>query len=306
LSIGTLLSMPRAEGLFRRAIVESGGAQHVSSAGTAQRLGRYIAEKLGVEASLEAIAALPVERLLAAQAELRNELMAAPNPARWGEVATTMLPWQPVIDGDVIPDPPLNRIAAGASADIALIAGNNTEEWRISMVAEDTNKPIPIEAVAGTIMAFGLPVETTLATYRAGHPNAGPSDLLAAIMTDWYWRIPAMHLADAHTSSSAPTYMYEFAWRSPQFNGRLGACHALEIPFVFDMLGNGTEALMGPNPPQQIADAMHADWVAFATNGNPGWPQYDLLRRATMHFDVTPEVVDDPLAAKRALWAGVR
>jgi carboxylesterase type B len=100
--------------------------------------------------------------------------------------------------------------------------------------------------------------------------------------------------------------MYEFAWRSPQYGGRLGACHGLEIAFAFDTLDRGTEPLAGPAPPQHLADTMHAAWVAFATTGNPGWPAYDLDRRATMRFDTTSEVVDDPRAAVRGLWAGVR
>jgi carboxylesterase type B len=100
--------------------------------------------------------------------------------------------------------------------------------------------------------------------------------------------------------------MYEFAWRSPQFNGLLGACHSLEIPFVFDTLGNSTEPLWGTDPPQPLADTMHAAWVAFASNGDCGWPRYDLRRRATMRFDVTSGVVDDPRSKERALWEGVR
>jgi carboxylesterase type B len=51
---------------------------------------------------------------------------------------------------------------------------------------------------------------------------------------------------------------------------------------------------------------MHAAWVAFATTGDAGWPRYDLRRRATMRFDTTSAVVDDPRAAERALWEGVR
>ena len=100
--------------------------------------------------------------------------------------------------------------------------------------------------------------------------------------------------------------MYEFAWRSPQFGGRLGACHALEIAFAFDTLGNGTEPLLGSDPQQPLADAMHAAWVAFAATGDPGWPRYDLRRRATMRFNATSAVVDDPRSAERALWDGAR
>jgi para-nitrobenzyl esterase len=149
-------------------------------------------------------------------------------------------------------------------------------------------------------------VEATLASYRAAHRAARAGDLLAAIQTDWYWRIPAIRLADAHAKRAGSTYMYEFAWRSPEFNGRLGACHAVEIPFVFDTLGNGTELLWGTAPPQGLADIMHAAWVGFATKGDCGWPKYDLRRRATMRFDTTSEVIDDPRSMERALWEGVR
>ncbi len=101
--------------------------------------------------------------------------------------------------------------------------------------------------------------------------------------------------------------MYEFAWQSPQFEGHLGACHSLEIPFIFDTLDKeGYEALLGVDAPQQVADAMHTAWIAFATSGNPGWPQFDLKRRATMRFDTRQELAEDPRSAERALWEGLR
>jgi para-nitrobenzyl esterase len=307
MSVGTLLSMPRAEGLFHRAIAQSGAAHHVTRAATAQRISQYLAEKLGVAATREAIAAVPLDLLLAAQEELRADLVSRPDPERWGaEVVTTMLPWQPVIDGDVIPAPPIDRIVAGAGTGVDVMVGTNTDEHRLFLVPGGAIEQITNEALAGAVAAYGLPVEATLIAYRAAHRVASAGDLLAALQTDWYWRIPAIRLADAHAKNSSATYMYEFAWRSPQFNGLLGACHSLEIAFVFDTLGNGTEPLLGPDPPQQLADTMHAAWVAFATNGDCGWPQYDLSRRATMRFDTTSEVVDDPRSAERALWEGVR
>jgi len=75
---------------------------------------------------------------------------------------------------------------------------------------------------------------------------------------------------------------------------------------VFDVLGPSTVPLLGGTPPHSLADAMHGAWVSFAATGDPGWPRYDLTRRATMRFDLAPEVVEDPLAAERALWEGVR
>jgi para-nitrobenzyl esterase len=88
-----------------------------------------------------------------------------------------------------------------------------------------------------------------LAAYRAQHPGASAGDLFSAIQTDGYWRIPAVRLADAHaTNARDSTYMHEFAWRSPQMGGRLGAAHGVEMPFVFDTLGLGTETMLGREP----------------------------------------------------------
>jgi len=307
MSVSMLLAMPHAAGLFHRAIAQSGAAHHVMSVATAERVRGILASKLGVEPAREAFAAIPVERLVAAQAELKTELVTHPDPERWGaEVVTALLPWQPVVDGDTIPAPPLECIAAGAGADIDLLIGTNTDEHRLFLAPAGALDQITDEALVGAVAAYGLPVEEILAAYRAAHPGASPGDLLAAIQTDWYWRIPAIRLADAHAQHSPATWMYEFAWRSPQFGGLLGACHSLEIAFVFDTLGVETLALLGPNPPQQLASAMHAAWVAFATCGDPGWPRYDLNRRTTMRFDMPFQPLDDPLASERALWAGLR
>jgi para-nitrobenzyl esterase len=313
MSIGIMLSMPRAEGLFRRAILQSGAAHPVISAATARRVGEIFAEKMGVAATREAIATVPIDREVAAQVELMADLMAHPDPERWGEILTSMTPWQPVLDGDVIPARPIDRIAAGAGAGIDLLIGSNIDEWRLFLESSGMIDRVTDEALAGSMAAYGLPVEATMLGYRAAHPGASAGDLLAALQGDWWVRIPALRLADIRAAqakntptNTAATYMFEFAWRSPQFGGRLGACHALEIAFVFDTLGYETQALLGANPPQSLADTMHAAWVAFATKGDPGWPQYALQRRATMRFDTTSAVVDDPLSAERALWESVR
>jgi para-nitrobenzyl esterase len=121
--------------------------------------------------------------------------------------------------------------------------------------------------------------------------------------------MPALRLADANANSPSGTYMYEFAWPSPAYGGSLGAFHGLEIPFVFDTLSNDAplfRPFLGEAPPQELADTMHGVWVSFATGGDPGWPHYDLSRRATMRFGTTAQVVDDPRSWGRALWEGIR
>lgn len=307
LSIATLLAMPRARGLFHRAILQSGAGHHVSQPSTAKRIGERLCQKLGVAPLRQAIAQLPVERLLEAQLSLRMDLMTRSDADFWGDVALSGLPWQPVIDGEVLPGRPVDRVVFGSSADVDLMIGTNLSENRLFLVPGGEIDRVTHEAVATMVSAYGLPVESTIADYSKRFPGASAGDLMAAIQTDWYWRLPAIRLAEAHAlQGHGRTFMYEFAWRSPQFAGRLGACHALEIPFVFDTLGRASAALAGPNPPQQLADAMHRAWVSFATNGEPGWHAYDGRHPATMRFDTHCEVVKDPRHAERTLWEGAR
>ena len=307
MSVSTLLSIPRARGLFRRVIAESGAGHHVISPATAQRVGGYLAEKLGVVETREAIAAVPVDRLLQAQVELSGDVFSNPDLERWGEVAANLMPFEPVIDGDILPTRPIDSIVAGAGADVDVFIGTNTDEEMLFFVPNGAINYINEDFLAGAVAAYGLPVSETIATYRSIRPDASAGELYSSILTDWFFRIPAIRLAEAHTKGSGATFMYEFAWDSPGFDGKLGACHALEISFVFDTLDKaGMEILQGTEPPQQLADAMHAAWVAFATSGNPGWPQFDLNRRATMRFDTRQELVEDPRSAERLLWEGLR
>ena len=319
MAIGDLLAVPRAEGLFRRAALESGAAHHVLPAAEAARVGARMAELLGVPCTREAIAQVPVERFLEAQAQIDAEVMTSPDPARWGiEVVASMMPFHPVVDGDVLRARPIDRIAAGAGADVDLLVGTNADDWRFSPVLGGFIDQITEEMLAGpverfgfwTLAAYGVRPEAVLPHYRASRFGGAPGDVLAAVMTDWWVRVPALRLADAHAPAPGGTYMYEFAWPSPIMGGRLGSCHALEIPFVFDTLdlrhGQMMGGALGENPPQELADTMHRAWIDFATKGEPGWRRYDLERRSVMRFDVPSSVVDDPYAQERALWAGLR
>ena len=316
MSIGTLLAMPAAQGLFRRAILQSGAAHQVTPPDDALRIAGYLAAKLGVARTREAIADAGVERLLAAQAELKAELLTDPDPERWGQaVVTSTMPWQPVIDGQVVPGLPIERIAAGSGRQVDIIVGTNTDDWRLWLVVSGAIGRVTDDILTGPVRghgyqaltSYGLSAPTALAAYRAHYPQASPGDLLASVQTDWWMRIPAIRLADAHAGSAVTsgTYMYEFAWAV----AGLGAVHALEVPFVFDTVRADAPLfgpLLGSDPPQELARAMHSAWVAFASTGNPGWPAYDLARRATMRFNTVSQVVDDPRSWERALWQGVR
>ncbi|WP_017539044.1 carboxylesterase family protein [Nocardiopsis halophila] len=104
------------------------------------------------------------------------------------------------------------------------------------------------------------------------------------------------------------TFAYEFAWRSHALDGELGAAHAVELPFVFDLTHlpqlQGPAALLGPDePPADLAARMHETWIRFATTGDPGWDRYDTECRATMRIDAEWSQVDDPRSKERQAWS---
>lgn len=318
MSIGALLALPAARGLFRRAILQSGGPSTAMSAATGEKTARALAAKLGVAPTREAMAAVPADRFIAAQSALKDDILACPDTGRWGvEVVASLMPFHTVVDGDVLPAPPVARIAAGASAGVDVIAGSNVDDWKLFVVANGlmgVSDDVVLGPVAQhgfkSIAAYGLEPVRAAAAYRARTPGLSPFELLAAVETDWWCRMPAIRLAEARAGQAGATYMYEFAWPSPMGGGLMGACHALEIPFVFDTLDKGAQQMVGPMlgdaPPQTLADAMHKAWISFARTGDPGWPTYEPEGRATMRFDAVSRVVEDPRSWERAFWAGVR
>ena len=305
MSVTTLLSMPRARGLFRGAIAQSGAGAHTMSPQTATKVTALLAEQLGVEPTRAAIATLSPERVFEAAEKLTNEVQTAPDPAKWGELALSLLPFMPTVDGDVLPAPPLESLAAGIGADVALLIGSNAEESRLFLVAPGVIGLIDEATAIAGASGYGVDGE---AAYRVhATPDSSPGDVLAAIVTDWFFTVPAIRVAEAR-SAAAPTWMYRCDFRSTAGGGLLGAAHATEIPFVFDTLDTpDATALLGEDPPQALADAMHATWVRFVRDQDPGWPPYDHTTRATFVFDPDgSRHVENPNAERLALWHGVR
>ncbi|GAA1701322.1 carboxylesterase/lipase family protein [Streptomyces yatensis] len=307
MSIGALLAAPRTAGLIRRAVLQSGAAHHVLTRATARRIGHHLAELLGVPPTRRALATLPPRRLADAVEDLGSAVLAEPDPARWGEVARNLMPLEPVVDGDLLPAPPIEAIAGGAAADVDVLVGTNSDEYRLFLVPSGMLDLIGEPELRTVAAGYGPDPDEAVAAYRAEHPDGSPGELLAALATDWFYRLPAIRLAEARTGHTGATHVYEFAWRPPTFDGRLGACHAAEIPFVFDNLHDPALApLLGDGLPGQLADAMHRAWVSFATDGDPGWPAYGTRHRTTMRFDTVSAVQRDPRPRLRSLWDGHR
>jgi para-nitrobenzyl esterase len=135
-------------------------------------------------------------------------------------------------------------------------------------------------------------------------------ELLAAVETDQMFTIPAVRFAEAQLRNHPNVRMYRFSWRTPVLDGMLGACHALELPFVFEMIDE-TGDFVGASPPNDLASAIHGAWVRFATTGDPSggdlppWPVYDTSRRPVMDFNAERRVIDDPSGVERRLWDGL-
>jgi para-nitrobenzyl esterase len=307
MSITTLLGMPLAEGLFSQAITQSGAAAHTLTEETARMVGGYLADALGVPADRDEIAAVPLEKLVRAASDLVVEVQTAADPARWGQLALSLLPFAPAVDGSVLPEAPITAIAAGQGRSVRLLAGSNRDEARLFLVAAATIDLIDDPTLAAAAGAYGLSADD-LAVYRANRPGASPGDILAAVITDWFFGIPAIRVAEARAASGAGgTWLYRFDHPAPEDNHRLGACHAAEIPFVFDAITrDDVRPLIGDAPVRAVADQAHQVWVDFITSGNPGWRAYDTASRTTGLLGETLHVVDDPAADERVRWDGIR
>jgi len=311
MSITNLLSMPGTAGLFRQAIAQSGAAAHTLSAAEGRMVSGYLAGALGVPPSRDAITALPLDQVVQAARALTDEVRTAPDPARWGRIALDRLPFEPTIDGQVLPRAPLESLLSGAGSDVRLMIGTTLNEARLFFVPTGVMDLVDDATVEAGAAAYGL-AAADVAVYRANRPGASNGDVLAAIITDWFYRVPAIRVAEARAASPGTaepgnTWMYRFDYQSPAFDGQLGACHGVEIPFVFDTLDvPGTRPRVGDNPPQPVADTAHRVWVSFVADGSPGWSSYDTTTRTTALINETAGIVNDPAGGERRLWEGRR
>ena len=149
----------------------------------------------------------------------------------------------------------------------------------------------------------GKPVDELVAAYEA-KVGDNELELRVALETDRVFRIPAIRLAEAQVAQGSPVWMYRFDWKTPAFGGAMGACHALEIPFVFDNLdAPGVDVFTGGAAPQTLATTAHDAWVSFAKTGSPGWDAYDTYAAGDDAAGRRESrVVDDP--ERRKIFVG--
>ncbi len=316
MSIGSLLAIPSARGLFRRAIAQSGAAHHATTRAESTRMTELVLR--GVDASAahpdKLWSASTAELVVAQRACFRETILRGPVGRRLPQAAMTLLP---VGDGDLMTDGPFDSIAAGAAAGIDLLVGATADEWNYFLFFVEPNKRRIDAAALSKICEKRLPGrgDEAIALYTRVFGESLPLwRIYAAIESDRMFRIPALRLAEAQSARHAKTFMYHFTFRSPLCEGEMGACHAIEIPFVFGLVdgtfgraftGGGADALaLAPR-------VLHA-WASFARTGDPShdglpaWHPYDTSTRYTMRLGPTCELESAPLEAVRAFWDDVQ
>jgi len=295
----TLMAMPAARGLFQRVATLSGqqltGRTHAHATATA----RAVLAALHLRPDqVNELKTIPLDRLIAAE---RGESFA------------------PVTDGGVLPRDPFDPDASPLSADIPMMIGNTHDETTFLIGAGDpatfalTWETVP-SALEHHVRQFlgSLSADQVVAEYRRLYPAYSPSDVFFAASTAARsWKGMVIESERRARQGGAPTFVFQLNWRTPVENGRWKAPHTLDIPLVFDNVAHAP-TMVGDGPAaQRLADLMSAAWIAFARNGRPEtpelppWPRFDGERRATMVFDLDPQVVDDPRGAERRLFAPV-
>lgn len=308
-AICSLLGMPAAKNLFNRIIPQSGsssplGYQKGRAIATAERLTSLLKiEKDDVD-SLRKISA---EEIIKAQTKMDQQVLA-------GGTAFT-LGYSPLIDKDTLPKHPLKAVLDGETKNIEVLHGTNKDEmrlWELWYPALKDSEELfnRLNLMMKLMGQTEDKVREIISIYSEARKN--PTEIYSAIVTDSYFRIPSIRLAEMQSNNQADTYMYMFTYPSPIRNGSLGAVHAIEIPFVFGTLNmprNDNFKLFPASnkETESLSAQMMESWISFARNGNPNhkkipeWPQYK-NNRATMVFGKDIKVINDPSKKERSVW----
>jgi para-nitrobenzyl esterase len=277
-SVVSLMVMPAAAGLFHRGIAESVPA-FLFGADLAADIAAVVAGRVGRRPTVTDLSQVDPRQLADALADIAFQ-------ERWGyglEVRHSQ--FGPTVDGTILPDSPFRAFADGA--------GRNEYNWAIGdavVTADDTERALR-----------SLPPDGGKA-YRAAYPDADHRQLYQLVCSDFVYRMPSLHLAQAHAAGGgATTHLYEFRFGpSP-----VGAAHTTEIPLVFGTLDSpvGLELYGSSREADTVSREMSDAWRSFAATGDPAWPAYDPVEQLTRVFDTESRTVRYPEQASQQIWA---
>lgn len=295
--ICTLLGMPKASGLYHRAILQSGTATRVPTRDTAATWAEEFLAALGIDkANFRKVQDAPIEQILKVQAEM--ELKARGAYPRRGFVPTAGTPDLPL--------QPVDAVADGWNK-VPLVIGSTLHEMGLMLAGMGVRPDKVDEAGLQKLatMFWGDKAGDLVAGTRANHPDYTPGDLIVRMWSDTM-RMGEIELAEAQVrAGTAPAWMYLFGWESPVLPW-LKAAHGIDGSFYFD----NTETLpitQGNAVAKALARRASSAWASFARDGVPraqglpAWPAYSLDRRETMMLGEVPQIARDPLGADREL-----
>jgi para-nitrobenzyl esterase len=294
--VATLLAMPSANGLFHRAIIESGATLKLVERDQATSVARELIAKLGLQPSsaLRELQALPVERIMSAYFATVRSM----------NVDQMTMGFAPTVDGVAVPRHPFHPTASDVSADVPLMVGSTRTELTSS--ADEAAFSLDEAGMRARIEdLFGAASSGIIDVYRNANPGATPSDLYFLIASDGRYGAPVMKIAERRAAlGKGAVYLYYFRWESPLDGGRLKSPHTIEIPFAFHNLEASPLTKDAPDAPT-LADRVSDAWLAFARGGDPNtpklphWPAFAAATRATMVFDNESTAQNDPLREQR-------
>jgi para-nitrobenzyl esterase len=303
MSIGDLLGMPLARGKFHKTINRSGAANVVGPLDVAVRISEQYVRLFNLNGKdVDALRKLTTQQLLDGQQQLQVKL-------REAEYRAT--PFQPVVDGRVLPEWPIEAIRKGSAKNVVIMVGNTLDELKATNAMDPAMRNMD-EAGLFKRLNDMLPPDVIpglVSTYRDALKKRGskadPSDIMGTINTDMMWRIPTIRLVETQRDNGVSAYNYLFTYKSPAMGGVLGAMHGLDNPFLFGHLdanfsGSGPEL-------ESLAVKIQDSCIAFTRTGDPScesigkWPVYG-KQRMTMILDKNTRVEAAPYEVERAIW----
>lgn len=294
MAIADLVTSPLANGLFARAIIQSGHGAMVRDIDVAQRLVRKLAKVLRIAPGADGFRSVSHAAAMDAIDKVAKPWAIDLRDGNGREPVYGISRFIPVYGDDVLPEKPIDALCKGAGRDVEVVIGTNAEEMNLYFV------PTGVRQKIGGLLARWLlgrshpQAKAVLKAYGYGQTGVRPGVAMTDAMNDLVFRWPARQYAAAHQGK---TWLYEFDWRSPACDGELGACHGIELPFVFKTLPTvtGPQGLAGMDPPHVLAEHVHDLWAGFARSGSMPWPQfggdrmvYQLSRGEAVHEPVMP------------------
>ena len=302
MKVSALLAMPMAEGLFDKAIVQSGSMiSGLTPDAAAQNTNDFLAA-IGIDDAdpIAALKALPASEIRAAV-------------GKWSPAGG--LGFMPVVDGRSLPRDPFSPDAPETARDIPMLIGTVDDEASIFVMYDrEAIDAMSYEDVVAR-MAATMPQDGAQALvdgYRALYPDQSPKEIYITIFSDQLFTANAVEQAERKAAQGgAPAYVYLFDWDTPKMDGWPGAMHALEVGFAFDQLANSTSMVGDVEAAQPLADTMADAWISFARDGDPNtgslpdWPAFDDEARAFMRFTLEPAVETGYFEGEKAVLSAL-